>query len=396
MQGSTNRPVKRHARRKILAGLAILAAASLSAAVLGLLPPTEVTVSAGGASGWRLGEPVTYENLTIFPVVSADSADTRGFETLDEALASGDAVVRESGHSGMHRSRDYDPGIEDQEYNEGAQVNQLVLVYHGKRPLLLLAGELLSGGKQDRIIGKDRIVPVGAGPLPLDVFCVEHGRWSDSDQFTASSIIVHPSVRERAAVDQEQGGVWDAVRSGSTAPESHGVAGAAPEAAPPAFSQQRIENEISTNAPTESYDKIYNSPNSGVPVSSFADEAQRRFEKATSGIKDGSVVGVVVAYGGEVAWSDVFASPSLFQRYWPKLLRSYVVEALSRPETREHATLDDAQDFLQHLDGRVKTESEPGVYRWTEITKGEYVEISLESLQPVQLKLHWLKIHRTS
>ena len=394
MQGMTHHQIQ----RRILFGLGILAATALAATILGLTPRAPVTVSAEGnnGNGWRLAEPITYENLTIFPVVSADSADTRAFETLDEALASGDAVVRESGHSGMHRSRDYDPGIEDQEYNEGAQVNQLVLVYHGKRPLLLLAGELLSGGKQDRIIGKDRIVPVGAGPLPLDVFCVEHGRWSESDQFTASSFIVHPSVRERAAVDQEQGGVWDAVRSGSTATESRGMAGSAPDAAPPPFSQQRIQNEISTNAPTESYDKIYNSPKSGVPVSSFTDEVQRRFAKATAGIKDGNVVGVVVAYGGEVAWSDVFASPALFQRYWPKLLRSYVVEALSRPETHEHATLDDAQDFLPHLNGQEKTESEPNVYRWTEITKGEYVEISLESLQPVQLKLHWLKIHRTS
>jgi len=391
MQRLTQRPKE----RKILLGLGILAAASLAAAMLGLMPHTAVTVAAGGINGWRLAEPVTYENLTIFPVVSGEAADTRGFETLDEALASGDAIVTESGHNGMRRSRDFDPGMDEQEYNEGAQVNQLVLVYHGKRPLLLLAGELLSGGKQDRIIGKDRIVAVGARPLPLDVFCVEHGRWSNSDKFTASTIIVHPSVRERAAVDQEQGGVWEAVRSGSTATESRGAASGAPAAAPPAFSQQRIENEISTTAPTESYDKIYNSPSSGVPVSSFTDEVQRRFERATSGIKDGAVVGVVIAYGGEVAWSDVFASPALFQRYWPKLLRSYVVEALSRPQTHEHASLDDAQEFLQHLDGRENTESEPGVYRWTEITQGHYVEISLESLQPVQVKLHWLKIHRT-
>ncbi len=398
MQRLTQHHAPRHVNRKIFMGLGILAVASLSAAMMGLMPTSTVTVSAGGTGGWRLAESVTYENITIFPVVSADAADTHAFETLDEALASGDAVVRENGHSGMHRSRDYDPGIEDQEYNEGAQVNQLVLVYHGKRPLLLLAGELLSGGKQDRIIGKDRIVPVGAKPLPLDVFCVEHGRWSDSDQFTASTIIVHPSVRERAAVDQEQGEVWDAVRSGSTAPEAQsGTAGAATDAAPRRrFQRDRIQHEISTNAPTESYEKIYDSPASGVPVSSFTDEVQRRFAKATSGIKDGSVVGVVVAYGGEVAWSDVFASPALFERYWPKLLRSYAVEALSRPQTTEHASLGEAQEFLQHLDGREKTESEPGVYRWTEVTQGHYVEISLEALQPVQVKLHWLKIHRTS
>jgi hypothetical protein len=55
----------------------------------------------------------------------------------------------------------------------GPSVNQLVLINRSKRPLLLLAGELVSGGKQDRIIAKDRIVPVGADPLPLNVFCVE-------------------------------------------------------------------------------------------------------------------------------------------------------------------------------------------------------------------------------
>ena len=58
----------------------------------------------------------------------------------------------------------------------------------------------VSGGKQDRIIGKDRIVPVGAEPLALDVFCVEHGRWTGaSAQFSNSKTIVHPSVREQAA-----------------------------------------------------------------------------------------------------------------------------------------------------------------------------------------------------
>jgi len=385
--------------RKFLSALGALAAASLAGAmvIFLFLPHGAATVAAGGGTDWRLAEPVTYENLTIFPVVSSEVADTQGFETLDEALASGDAVVTESGSNALHRTRgrDYYPGWQEEQDEETAQVNQLVLVYHGKRPLLLLAGELLSGGKQDRIIGKDRIVPVGPKPLPLDVFCVEHGRWSEGDQFTASTIIVHPSVRESAAVEQEQGRVWDAVRSGSTSAGSVGGVGA-PAAAPPVFSQGNIDVTISNDAPTESYAKIYDSPSSGAPVNNFTEEIQKRFAKATEGIKDGSVVGVVVAYGGEIAWSDVFASPALFQHYWPKLARSYVIEALSRPQTREHASIDDARAFLQPLQGQENTESEPGVYRWTEVTQDNYVEISLDSLQPARTKLHWLKIHRTS
>lgn len=101
---------------------------------------------------WRLLEPVTYENLSIFPVISANWRDTSGFLTLDEGLASGEVLVREQGSESMVRSRD---GVIRPAYSNGASVNQLVLINRGKRPLLLLAGELVSGGKQDRIIGKE-------------------------------------------------------------------------------------------------------------------------------------------------------------------------------------------------------------------------------------------------
>jgi len=46
---------------------------------------------------WRLAEPIRYENLSVFPVVSSRSANTGGFSTLDEALGTGEAVVTESG-----------------------------------------------------------------------------------------------------------------------------------------------------------------------------------------------------------------------------------------------------------------------------------------------------------
>ena len=112
------------------------------------------------SSGWRLAQPVTFENLTIFPVVTSQNPDTSGFATLDEALASGEALISEQGAE-MRRTRD---GAIAPTYQANAQVNQLVLINRGKRPLILLAGEVVSGGKQDRIIGKDRIVPIGAAP----------------------------------------------------------------------------------------------------------------------------------------------------------------------------------------------------------------------------------------
>ena len=341
---------------------------------------------------WRILDPVVYENIAIFPVVSGSSQDTSSFLTLEEGLASGEVIVSERGAAGMVRNRGEVRPIPAPQYDSGASVNQLVLINRSKRPLLLLAGELVSGGKQDRIIGKDRIVPVGAEPLPLDVFCVEHGRWTgSSSQFTASKTIVHPSVREQAAVEQKQTEVWAAVAGGSTARAS-----ASPSAPAARISSNTLADAISSEAPTQSYRKIYESRRVGGSVDSFVEQVQRRFARATSGLKGERVVGVVVAYGGDVAWSDIFASGELFRQYWSKLLRSYAVEALARPTLRETASADDARDFLRRPNGREVQETEAGVYRWREITEGSLALIELDALQPKTMTLHRLLLHRTS
>lgn len=348
---------------------------------------------------WRLLDPVVYQNISIFPVVSSIGQDTGGFLTLDEGLATGEVVVSERGTEGMARSRDGAVVIPYDERRTGAAVNQLVLVNRSKRPLLLLAGELVSGGKQDRIIGKDRIVPVGAPPLPLDVFCVEHGRWSNGANFVASKTIVHPSVREKAAVDQKQDDVWSAVRGGTT--YDYSVAGRAGDARPaappppPQITSRDLSEVVAGNAPTQSYEKIYEGSRVGQSVDAFVREVEARFARATSGLKGERVVGVVVAYGGEAAWSDIFASSPLFERYWSKLLRSYAVEAMARPTFKEVASREVAGDFLRRLNGREIQESEPGVYRWREITDGRYAQIELESLDPKPMTLHRLFLHRT-
>jgi hypothetical protein len=263
-------------------------------------------------------------------------------------------------------------------------------VNRSKRPLLLLAGELVSGGKQDRIIGKDRIVPAGAPPLALDVFCVEHGRWSSGTNFVASKTIVHPSVREKAAVDQEQTQVWGAVRSGSTAAVSAGTVGAAPRLSPRVLSQT-----IASAAPTESYAKVYDSKSSGVSIDDFVDQLATRFTRQTGHLKGERIIGVIVAYGGEVAWSDIFASADLFDKYWNKLLRSYAVEALARPSLREIASRDDASTFLRRLNGHERQETDPNVYIWREITEGRLTQIELDALDPKQFTLHRLLLRRT-
>jgi hypothetical protein len=365
----------------------LLGVSTVSALGFAWSPPQPPAPPARPEGDWRILEPVTYENISIFPVASSSSYDTSYFLTLDEGLSSGEVLIREQGSDGMARSREGEPRMIP-EYRTGPAVNQLVLVNRSKRPLLLLAGELVSGGKQDRIIGKDRIVPVGAPPLPLDVFCVEHGRWSNGANFVASKTIVHPSVREKAAVDQAQSEVWNAVRNGSTAE----VTAAAPTAR---LSAGALSQAIASSAPTESYDKVYNSKFTGVSIDDFVEHIASRFASQTSHLKGERVIGVIVAYGGEVAWSDIFASADLFNHYWNKLLRSYAVEALARPTLREVASRDDASSFLRRLNGHERQETDPNVYIWREITEGRLTQIELDALDPKQFTLHRLLLRRT-
>ncbi len=370
----------------------IFGSSVLGVATLGFLwaAPGGPTPPGKAEREWRLLEPITYENLTVFPVTASSGYDTGEFLTLEEGLSRGEVIVREQGAETLVRDRDGRRPVA-QNYG-GPSVNQLVLVNRSKRPLLLLAGELVSGGKQDRVIGKDRIVPVGAEPLALDVFCVEHGRWSVGSQFTAAKTIVHPSVREQAAMSQKQADVWASVTAGTTAPTgSAGVAAAAPM-----VSAGAIAETVTVEAPTQSYSKIYESRRVATSVDALVEEVQRRFRKETARLKGEQVVGVVIAYGGEVAWSDIFASGELFESYWSKLLRSYAVEAVARPMLREKASTEEAREFLQRLKGREETESEPGVYLWREINEGKLSQIELDALQPKVMTLHRLVVRRTS
>jgi len=104
-------------------------------------------------------------------VVSGSSQDTSSFLTLEEGLASGEVIVSERGLPDGARPRLVRPP----QYEASASVNPTCVLLNRKQSGLCCCWlrELVSGGKQDRIIGKDRIVPVGAEPLPLDVFCVE-------------------------------------------------------------------------------------------------------------------------------------------------------------------------------------------------------------------------------
>jgi hypothetical protein len=78
-------------------------------ALVGSVPGSPAAPSSRPEGEWRLLDPITYENISVFPVVSAYNQDTSSFLTLEEGLATGEVLVREQGSAGLARSRDGRP-----------------------------------------------------------------------------------------------------------------------------------------------------------------------------------------------------------------------------------------------------------------------------------------------
>jgi hypothetical protein len=356
-----------------------LAASAVMAAVAWLPRMTARAGEVPSIAGYKVLDPIRQGNLTVFPVVAETSHDTHEFLTLDEGIRSGDVVVTEYGNVQplMRRREGVIPRA------GGAQVNQLVLVNNSKQPLILLAGEIVTGGKQDRVIGKDRIVPAESDPIDLNVFCVEPGRWTATSAKFGSmvSAMAQPAVRAKAMGAKDQQQVWEQVRQQQDAMAANleaehfavgGVASAAP--APAAASEVRA---------TTSYARVMSNAAVKEQVDAVAEPVQRSYVSLIHQLRDKNAVGVVVAVNGEIIWADIFASTHLLEKYWPKLVRSYAAEAIVTKTGSRDVSVKTAQEFLENVEGRRETvESEPGLYRHTEVTGDGFKAFELTSLLP--------------
>jgi hypothetical protein len=226
---------------------------------------------------------VSYKNLTLFPVVSS-RASQRDFTVLDSGMKAGKVKVLETGN-----------------------VNNLTVVNNSTKPLFLMAGEVVIGGKQDRIIGKDTIVPARTKE-GVPVYCVEHGRWSGRKTgFRSAGSLAHTKLRKRAKYSN-QSKVWSEVNA---------------------------KNKMrATDNATQTYRKIATGKKTRAAVNGYA----RHFEaKLAALFKRKDVVGFVVVLDGRVVAVETFRSNRLFRRMKNKLLRSYYVEAVDATHTRTAA-----------------------------------------------------------
>ena len=140
----------------------------------------------------QVGTPHTYRGLTVFPVTLDEPTDPVDYVSLREGLASGTLRIHE--------------------YDEPA-VAVVWASNRGKRPVLILGGEVIAGGWQNRVLQQDVLLPARRGKVALPVYCVEQGRWSNPDQeFAETPAVAGHALRASAAARRGQAEVWNGVR----------------------------------------------------------------------------------------------------------------------------------------------------------------------------------------
>ena len=208
----------------------------------------------------EFGTPIKFHNISIVPVTTKKIANFQHYTLLEQGFAKKTLAVRElKGNAGE------------------AQVSHVEVRNQGGDPVYLLGGEMILGGKQDRIIAQDTVVAANGKWTQVGVFCVEQGRWKGQNmKFSSGKAMADISIR-RAAMSGNQSAVWSEVAK-----------------------KKALRKKIKP----------------------YVAELRRQLPK------DDKLAGLVFGVNGNIHVADIFGNPVLFDELSEKLLSAYVLEAL--------------------------------------------------------------------
>jgi hypothetical protein len=236
----------------------------------------------------RVGAPLAHANLTIYFLHGPDATPGAKVLSLPEALERELAVVHET-----------------------SNVNTLAVENRSDEyELFIQSGDIVKGGRQDRMAATDMLLPPKSGLVALPAHCVEQGRWAgrgseDARRFRSAGKSAVGYEMKVANLAGRQGAVWQSVGE----------------------NQSKLNEKLkaSVNAPASptSFQLTLESPAVQAKVAEY--EAALK----AGGESGDDIVGVAFAINGSVTGAEVYGSNAIFRKAWPKLLNAAVVEALA-------------------------------------------------------------------
>jgi hypothetical protein len=288
-------------------------------------PVAAATFAAIGAAGGpllaeqgpRLSGPHAYENLAIYFVHGTSAAGTVPL-TLEEGVAKGRVQVIETG-----------------------RVNELMIENTGTEPVFVQAGDIVRGGKQDRVLTVSLLLPANSGRLPIQSFCVEQGRWTargkeDANKFSSAT----EAMPSRAALL--------AMAAPAPAKESgYRAAGERPDGGDVAGKQKKVWDSVAATQSklADGVGASVNSPASGTSLQLSLENEKLKGARAGylaalkgKGEAEADIVGYVVAINGQVSSANLYPSNAMFRKMWNKQLAAVVTEAIGEKKAAGEAS----------------------------------------------------------
>ena len=292
----------------------------------------------------RLDEPLAYRKLTVFPLTRPVDGPPE-YLTLDQAMA--------------------DSSIKIGEVSESGNVPEIRFENTGSKPTLLVDGEEISGGKQNRILNISILAPAKE-TITIPVTCVEAGRWGRHDSGYRRERDQILRSRHRAEFEEADHIAFMRMRRAKHVAVTQSLKAAGSRYASQAEVWSEIEDldgDMGTRSPTRAMRDSYEQRR----------QSLEEYVQALPMVKD--QVGVAFALNNRLVGLDLFDHPHTLSRILPKLVRSHAMEALREPDTvAEVASVDAARDFIGEIVKATTT-------RYPAVGEGE--DLRLESNQIV-------------
>src|SRR5436190_22238719 len=125
----------------------------------------------------------TYQNLRLYPVYAKESFKAQ-LKTLGKYMSLHEAFQRKK--------------LKISEKPGGGSVNNLTVENISADTIIIICGDIIKGGQQDRIVQKDIVLKPKSNKQNLDVFCVESGRWSARNEVISARPANNVSAQEGA------------------------------------------------------------------------------------------------------------------------------------------------------------------------------------------------------
>lgn len=235
-----------------------------------------------------LSGPYTYKNLSIFLIHGEDKLKGKKIITLEEAMKKKKITVYETGN-----------------------VNQLAVRNKSRNSYIYIqSGDIVKGGKQDRVLQHDIILPPRSKKTPINSFCVEQSRWSkrgneklgtfSSSKKQLSSKKLKIATKGRASQDE----VWKEV----------------------ANFQEKAKNNMGRSIKNKNSETSLQLSLEDKKIKKQSKKYKNRLKNITKNKKD--AIGYVFVINGEINSADIYSQSKLFKKLWPKLLDASTTEAI--------------------------------------------------------------------